>query len=88
MLKLYLTVLLSLVIEASLESYFQFWMQANFSLPNFLIFVLDVKFLEVTNIEQWRIFSILFSFISISLSIIKIWLETVYIIIHKRKQYI
>ena len=48
-------------------------MQANFSLPNFLIFFVDVKFLEVTNMEEWRTFSILLSFITISISIIKIW---------------
>lgn len=58
---------LALIIEASLESYFQFWLQINFSLPDI--------FSDIDNIRELvtlRTISIVFSFITITYSIIKI----------------
>ena len=61
---------LGLIIEASLESYFQFWLQSNYSLPDF--------FSNIETIEElvtWRTMSIVFSFITITFSIYKIRFE-------------
>ena len=61
-------VTLALVIEASLEAYFQFWLQSNYSLP-------DILSIDITNLEElvtYRTFSILLSFITITVSIVKI----------------
>ena len=58
---------LALIIEASLESYFQFWLQINYSLPDI--------FTNIDNIRElvtWRTLSIVFSFITISFSVFKI----------------
>ena len=60
-------VTLALIIEASMESYFQFWLQINYNLPDI--------FTDIGKIEKlvtWRILSIIFSFITITVSIIKI----------------
>ena len=68
MFKAYITVSLALIIEASLEAYFQFWLQSNFSLP-------DILSIEITDLKQLvnhKTFSILISFITISVSIVKI----------------
>ena len=59
---------LALIIEASLEAYFQFWLQSNYSLP-------DILAIEITDLEQLVTFntvSILLSFITITVSIVKI----------------
>ena len=66
--KALLTVSLALVIEASLEAYFQFWLQSNYSLP-------DILSIEITNFKElvtYRTFSILLSFGTIAVSIVKI----------------
>ena len=68
MFKASITVSLALIIEASLEAYFQFWLQSNYSLP-------DILSIEITNMEQlvtFRTVSILLSFITITVSIVKI----------------
>ena len=59
---------LALIIEASLEAYFQFWLQSNYSLP-------DILSIDITNLEElvtYRTLSILLSFITITVSIVKI----------------
>ena len=61
---------LGLVIEASLESYFQFWLQCNYSLPDILVIILEVNNYE--ELINWRTMSIVLSFITIAVSIIKI----------------
>ena len=48
-----ITVSLALIIEASLEAYFQFWLQSNYSLP-------DV-FITITSIVKIRFNMILWS---------------------------
>ena len=58
---------LALIIEASMESYFQFWLQINYSLPD--IFT-DID--TIGELVTWKTLSILFSFITITISIIKI----------------
>ena len=63
--KVSITVSLALIIEASLEAYFQFWLQSNYSLP-------DILSIEITNMEEQRTISILLSFITITVSIVKI----------------
>ena len=63
-----MTVSLALIIEASLEAYFQFWLQSNYSLP-------DILSMHPTDLEELVTFntvSILLSFITISVSIVKI----------------
>ena len=63
-----ITVSLALIIEASLEAYFQFWLQSNYSLP-------DILAIDVTDLEELVTFntvSILLSFITITVSIVKI----------------
>ena len=63
-----MTVSLALIIEASLEAYFQFWLQSNYSLP-------DILAIDVTDLEELVTFntvSILLSFITITVSIVKI----------------
>ena len=67
------SVILALVLEASLESNFQFWLQINYSLPDILAIILDVSKYE--DLINWRTMSILLSFITISHSIIKIRLK-------------
>ena len=62
---------LALIIEAALEAYFQFWLQSNYSLPD----ILAIDFTRSGYMEQlvtYRTVSILFSFITITLSIVKI----------------
>ena len=64
----FITVSLALIIEASLEAYFQFWLQSNYSLP-------DILSIDITNLEElvtYRTFSILLSFITITVCIVKI----------------
>ena len=65
--KFHLPVTLALIIEASMESYFQFWLQINYSLPDI--------FTDIDNIEElvtWRTLSIVLSFITITFSVFKI----------------
>ena len=72
MFKSFITVSLALIIEASQEAYFQFWLQSNYNLP-------DILSLEITNLEELvtqRTFSILLSFITITVSIVKIRFNT------------
>ena len=60
-------VTLALIIEASMESYFQFWLQINYNLPDI--------FTDIDTIEELvtrRTLSIISSFITITFSIIKI----------------
>ena len=69
-----ISVSLALIIEASLEAYFQFWLQSNYNLP-------DILSLEITNLEELvthRTFSILLSFITITVSIVKIRFNIVF----------
>ena len=61
-----ITVSLALIIEASLEAYFQFWLQSNYSLPD----ILDSDFLDMEELVTYRRVSILLSFITITVSIV------------------
>ena len=63
-----ITVSLALIIEASLEAYFQFWLQSNYSLPD----ILSIKFTNLEQLVTFNTVSILLSFITISVSIVKI----------------
>ena len=66
-----ITVSLALIIEASFEAYFQFWLQSNYSLTD----ILDILDIDITNMENpisYRSVSILLSFITITVSIVKI----------------
>ena len=66
-----ITVSLALIIEASLEAYFQFWLQSNYSLPDILKEFLAENF-DLEQLITYRTFSILLSFITITVSIVKI----------------
>ena len=71
MFKASITVSLAMIIEASLEAYFQFWLQSNYSLSD----ILKVFLAEDLDLEQlvtFRTVSILLSFITITVSIVKI----------------
>ena len=62
---------LALIIEASLEAYFQFWLQSNYSLPD----LLDIELNHLDELVTQRCGSILISFITITVSIVKIRLN-------------
>ena len=62
---------LALIIEASLEAYFQFWLQSNYSLPDILKEFL-AKGVNLEELVTYRTLSILLSFITITVSIAKI----------------
>ena len=67
----FIIVILALIVEASLEAYFQFWLQSNYSLPD----VFQVFLAENFNPKELltvRAGSILLSFITIAFSIVKI----------------
>ena len=64
-----ITVSLALIIEASLEAYFQFWLQSNYSLPDVLFLAKDF---DLEQLVTFRTVSILLSFITITVSIVKI----------------
>ena len=64
-----ITVSLALIIEASLEAYFQFWLQSNYSLPDILFLAKDF---DLEQLVTFRTVSILLSFITITVSIVKI----------------
>ena len=61
---------LSLIIEAVTESSFMFWYQIIFLLPGFVFIVMDVgeHGKKMTDLFNWKIFSILTSFTAIALS--------------------
>ena len=71
MFKASITVSLALIIEASLEAYFQFWLQSNYSLPDILKLFLAKDF-DLEQLVTFRTVSILLSFITITVSIVKI----------------
>ena len=71
MFKASIPVSLALIIEASLEAYFQFWLQSNYSLPDILKLFL-AKDLDLEQLVTFRTVSILLSFITITVSIVKI----------------
>ena len=62
---------LALIIEASLEAYFQFWLQSNYSLPDILE-IFRAKDFDLEQLVTPRTVSILLSFITITVSIVKI----------------
>ena len=62
---------LALIIEASMESYFMFWLQSNFSLPDILDIISFDNF-ELEHLLQIRIISIILSCITITVPIIKV----------------
>ena len=64
----FITVSLALIIEASLEAYFQFWLQSNYSLPD----ILAIQFDDLEQLVTFNTVSILLSFITITVSIVKI----------------
>ena len=51
-----------------MEAYFQFWLQSNYSLPH----ILDIQFSDLEQLLKFNTVSILLSFITISVSIVKI----------------
>ena len=59
---------LAIIIEASLEAYFQFWLQSNYKLPD----ILSLRFSNLEQLVTYRTLSIVLSFITIAVSIIKI----------------
>ena len=59
---------LSLIIEAALEAYFQFWLQSNYSLPD----ILSINYTDLKELVTFNTVSILLSFITITVSIVKI----------------
>ena len=61
----------ALIIEASMESYFMFWLQSNFSLPDILDIISFDNF-ELEHLLQIRIISIILSCITITVPIIKV----------------
>ena len=61
-------VTLAIIIESSLEAYFQFWLQANYKLPD----ILSLGFSDLEQLITKRTLSIVLSFVSIAYSIIKI----------------
>ena len=63
-----ITASLALIIEASLEASFQFWLQSNYSLSD----VLNIDFTHLDKLLTQRTGSILLSFITITVSIVKI----------------
>ena len=67
------TASLALVIEASLEAYFQFWLQSNYSLPD----LLNVEFNHLDELVTQRTGSILISFFTITVSIVRIRLNLI-----------
>ena len=75
--KVSITASLALIIEASLEAYFQFWLQCNFSLPDILKVLESSKDINMEELITYRTFSILISFITISVSIVKIRLKLI-----------
>ena len=76
-----ITVSLVLIIEASLEAYFQFWLQSNYSLPDILKILAEDFDLE--QLVTPRTFSILLSFITITVSIVKIRFNDLIISFHQ-----
>ena len=68
--KAIITVTIALIIEASIESYFQFWLQSSYSLPDIL--VIFANFDSLGQLLTLRTISIVLSFITITVSIIKI----------------
>ena len=71
MFKASIAVSLALIIEASLEAYFQFWLQSNYSLPDILEIFLAEE-IDLKQLVNVRIGSILLSFVTITVSIVKI----------------
>ena len=63
--------MIALVLEASLESNFQFWLQSNFRLSDNMVTVLEANN-DYEELVNWRTASILLSFITITYSNIKI----------------
>ena len=66
--------LFSIVAETGLESNFQFWFQTQFILPGLVANILDYTNdqLGLTDLFNFRVFSILLSFVSISWTAVKI----------------
>ena len=64
---------LSLIIEASVESSFQFFFQTTFQLPSIILAFTDPSNgFEWTQLFNWRFFSIAISFVSFSVAFFKI----------------
>ena len=64
----------SIVCETGLESNFQFWFQTQYIMPALVTNILDYTDgdLDITELFNWRVFSILLSFVSISWTAVKI----------------
>ena len=64
---------LSLIIEASVESSFQFFFQTTFQLPSIILAFTDpsARF-EWTDLFNWKFFSIAMSFVSFSMAFLTI----------------
>merc|ERR1711894_241971 len=64
---------LSLIIEASVESSFQFFFQTTFQLPSIILAFTDPSAgFEWTDLFNWQFFSIAMSFVSFSNAFLKI----------------
>ena len=64
----------SIVAETGLESNFQFWFQTQYILSMLVANILDYTndLLDITDLFNWRTFSVLISFVSISWTAVKI----------------
>ena len=64
----------SIVCETGMESNFQFWFQTQYILPALVTNILDFTDgnLDITELVNWRVFSIILSFVSISWTAVKI----------------
>ena len=60
----------SIVCETGLESNFQFWFQTQYYMPVLVTNILD--YTDITELFNWRVFSIVLSFVSISWTAVKI----------------
>ena len=69
-------VVMSMIIEAVVESSFQFYFQTTFLVPVIIVKILDIENVKLlTDIFNWRVFSIAMSFVTISWSFYNIRFE-------------
>ena len=64
----------SMISETAIESVFQFWFQSQYLMPTLVINILSYSdgSTKSTDLVNWQVVSILFSFVSIAWSAVKI----------------
>ena len=64
----------SMISETAIESVFQFWFQSQYLMPTLVINILSYSdgSTKSTDLVNWQVISILFSFVSIAWSAVKI----------------